>query len=77
MEENSGVGDRNGEFWRRNRVDGDSFRYVEFEVMVGSQSRDMLEVQNVELDRGQVGKGGVSDQDLGVILQRRRLKTSE
>lgn len=44
MDEDDGVRDRSEEFGRRNRVNGDNFRHVEFEVMVGTQSWEVLEV---------------------------------
>lgn len=44
MGETGGVSDRNREFERGNRVNGGSFGHVEYEVMVKSQSRDMLGV---------------------------------
>lgn len=50
MDENGGVSDRNGEFGRRNGINRDSFGHVEFEVMVETQCRDILEVENMELE---------------------------
>lgn len=44
MGENDGVRDRSEKCGRRNRVNVDNFRHVEFEVMVGTQSREVLEV---------------------------------
>lgn len=50
MDENVGVSDRNGEFGKRNRVNGDRFGHVELELMVEMQSRDMLEVSDMKLE---------------------------
>lgn len=52
MDENGGVSDRNGEFGRRNSINRDSFGHVEFEVMLEMQCRDILEVENMELEFG-------------------------